>query len=161
MMGPPYHAKGAGGWGILNIEIFGKSLLMRSMWRSIHNDGIWRDIIRYKYMKLQNLEEAYLCGWRNKGKGSQIWKGFTKIWPSFREHLKWSFGKSQKIMIREVSIRGFLVDLSLGEQIINFLHKRGFLLMTQVIQHWQDGIPIWYDVEALGLQGSMRLEWMR
>ena len=60
LMGSHFHAKRTMGWGLLNVEQYGKSLLLKSRWRSFQLEGIWSDIIRFKYLKNQDLEDAFL-----------------------------------------------------------------------------------------------------
>ena len=68
--------KNWGGWGLLDIDSFGKALIMKSIWRCLHTPGVWRDLIRYKYLRSQTLETIYLVGCENDGRGSYIWSGF-------------------------------------------------------------------------------------
>ena len=42
--------KEKGGWGIKDMEIFGKSLLTKSLWRCLNSKGKWQDIIKGKYL---------------------------------------------------------------------------------------------------------------
>ena len=40
-----------GGWNIENIEWFGQSLRLKSLWMVLEGRGIWSCIIGYKYLK--------------------------------------------------------------------------------------------------------------
>jgi len=39
------------GWGILDTQVFGVSLLLNSLWRAIYRGGIWGKIIAAKYLR--------------------------------------------------------------------------------------------------------------
>jgi hypothetical protein len=40
-----------GGWGLKNIYYFGKSLVVKSVWRLIFKDGLWNWILIEKYVE--------------------------------------------------------------------------------------------------------------
>lgn len=44
-----------GGWGIINLKLFGASLLMKSLWRAIFGPSTWCKVIKQKYMKDHNF----------------------------------------------------------------------------------------------------------
>ena len=49
-----------GGWGILDLDTFGKALLIKSIWRGLQIQVIWHDIIRHKYLNQSGMEELYI-----------------------------------------------------------------------------------------------------
>jgi len=40
-----------GGWGLLDQHIFGKELLIKSLWHVIWGCGIWQEIFKHKYLR--------------------------------------------------------------------------------------------------------------
>lgn len=76
--------KEMGGWGLRDLHIFGKALIMKG----ITSMGIWSEILKFKYLKEACLEDLYLKGWQNSSVGSIIWKGFKNIWATFLSFLK-------------------------------------------------------------------------
>eukprot|EP00253_Pinus_taeda_P024937 PITA_24937 len=45
-----------GSWGLLDLRIFGKALLCKTLWRGISGEGPWSVTIKKKYMKGKDLE---------------------------------------------------------------------------------------------------------
>lgn len=68
-----------GGWGILDVDLFGKVLLIKSLWRCMHTPGIWHDIITFKYLGQKNMEGLFSVGWEKVRRGSHIWNKFMKV----------------------------------------------------------------------------------
>ena len=68
--------KDRGGWGLKDLDTFGRDLLIKSMWRGLMSNGIWNEIIRFKYLHKTGLEELLLLGWKNFKGASTIWNGF-------------------------------------------------------------------------------------
>jgi len=91
--------KKMGGWGILDLTIFRKALLCKSMWKAIMGKSFWSMAIRAKYM--DNKDLSYWFRENNIGSslGSAIWRGFRKLEPFFRQNLIWKFQTGSKIMI--------------------------------------------------------------
>eukprot|EP00253_Pinus_taeda_P017686 PITA_17686 len=56
--------KSLGGWGLLDLRIFDKALLCKSLWRGIFGDGPWSNTIKKKYMKGRDIEFWYRKGGR-------------------------------------------------------------------------------------------------
>ena len=46
-----------GGWDIENLEWFGISLRLKSIWQLLTGTGIWSRIIAHKYFKNKSLED--------------------------------------------------------------------------------------------------------
>lgn len=42
--------KSMGGWGLLDLQKFGKALLCKSLWRGIFGEGSWSATIQKKYL---------------------------------------------------------------------------------------------------------------
>ena len=72
-----------GGWGLRDLFLFGRALLMKSLWRGLKSNGIWSEILKYKYPELEDLEKLYCMGWNNKKGGSVIYNGFKSCWSDF------------------------------------------------------------------------------
>lgn len=81
--------KNIGGWGLLNMKIFGKALLCKSLYRGIFGSGPWRKIIQNRYLKGCSLEFWYRRSSFGIKSGSAIWNSFRKILPFFIQNLRW------------------------------------------------------------------------
>ena len=49
--------KSVGRWGIKNIDLFGHTLPMKSLWRGLNDDGIQSNIMKSKYIMFQYAYE--------------------------------------------------------------------------------------------------------
>ena len=68
-----------GGWDIKNLEWFGISLRLKSMWQLLIGTGIWSRIITHKYLKNRPLED-WIRGRTFCIIGtSYFWNGFIRI----------------------------------------------------------------------------------
>lgn len=52
-----------GGWGILDVEIFGHSLITKTLWQGLHGNGKWHEIIRHKYLGDVIVADLAMSGW--------------------------------------------------------------------------------------------------
>lgn len=46
-----------GGWGLKNIHLFRMALAAKSLWRLMHNEGLWREIMIAKYIAPRSIED--------------------------------------------------------------------------------------------------------
>lgn len=77
-----------GVWGILDMEVFGQSLITKCLWQCLQGKGKWHDIINQKYLEGASVEELVITGWKECRCSYYIWKGFGKHWNIITEHMK-------------------------------------------------------------------------
>jgi len=147
--------KALGGWGIIDIRNFGRALLCKSLWRGINGDSFWSSIIRKKYMG-----NKYLIFWYRKGSignphGSAIWQSFWKIESFFLKNLYWNVQNGRDVYIGYDHIMGMGENFIIPSIIIKALHRKGIFTWSQIIAEWQGGIPIWKDLQVLGLNEAL------
>lgn len=151
--------KDNGGWGLKDMHIFARALIMKSMWRGLNSCGIWSEILKYKYLNNNNMEDLHVTGRQQSKGGSIIWNGFSNCWLSFTTFLKSHFGRGSKILIRWDGMNGISDNNNLSMDIINFLNTRGIFLLTQIIKDTVNGRPIWMTPEDLSLPEHLRSDW--
>jgi hypothetical protein len=39
-----------GGWGLKNMDMFGRALAAKSLWRCLTKDGLWNKVVKDKYI---------------------------------------------------------------------------------------------------------------
>lgn len=61
--------KKIGGWGLLQHQSFGTTLLTKTFWRAITGKGIWQDIVHSKYLQNNTLEDIYKNTWPLRKEG--------------------------------------------------------------------------------------------
>lgn len=142
----------SGGWGILDVRVFGWELSIKSSWRTLYGKGLWHEIIFEKYMKWKLIMEWYKRGEIGMQKDSYMWKSFHKVKNGsclcYSGH--WAKGIKSwlalNLLLGLVFIPVFLT--------VEALHARGFFFLDQVIGHWNDSYPIWKNAVEIGLVGA-------
>ena len=152
--------KDRGGWGILDMELVGHSLIIKSLWRCLHGKGKWQDIIKHKYMGDAIVEELAISGWTVCKCKSNIWKGFGNMWPIIMDHLKWAFGNGSKILIGSRMMMGMGDFQPQIEDLVLLLNRKGCFFIHQIIKEWVGEIPRWKDSAELGLDLNWEGKWV-
>ena len=153
--------KDRGGWGILDMEIFGNSLIIKSLWRCLHGKGKWHDIIKHKYLGRVSVEDMGISGWIICRCRLNIWKGFGNMWPVIMEHMKWVFGNGSKILIGSRKLLG-MDDLQPQiEDLVHMLNQRGIFFIQQIIDVWAGEVPRWKSFVDLGLDINWEGKWLQ
>lgn len=119
----------SGGWGILDMEVFGNSLIIKSLWRCLQGKGKWHEIINQKYLAGVSVEEMVISGWKVCRCRSFIWNGFGKLWYIIRENMKWYFGNGSKILIGNKMMLGLEEHQHLLAQLFHILNQRGVFFL--------------------------------
>lgn len=81
------------------MRTFGKALLCKSLWRAIHGDGSWSNIIQKKYLGRKDLTFWFRKGKTGASYGSSIWLSFHKLETYLLKNLIWCFQSGSKILI--------------------------------------------------------------
>lgn len=147
-----------GGWGLINMKIFGKALLCKSLYRGIFGSGPWSKIIQNRYLKGRSLEYWFRRSSIGIKKGSAIWISYRKILPFFLENLRWSFFSGSSIYIGIDPIVNGL-ELMIPRCLISFLQSKGIFTWDRLIKQWTFSTPVWMDGEDLSLPPRMRPIW--
>lgn len=75
------------------------TLLCKSLWRGINDDGTWGSIIQKKYLGGKDLTYWYRRGSFGSAHGSPISLSLRKIEGIIGRHLVWRFQTGDKILI--------------------------------------------------------------
>lgn len=132
-----------GSWGMLNIIVFNKTMLTKSLWRGINGTGTWSSVIKCKYGRNLSLLEIYRSKRLFASSVLEIWRGFTKITMDLAERLCWRFGMGLDIMLAGDRIQGVAVLPLENSNPIHRLENRHIFLLYQTIERWSMGFPIW------------------
>lgn len=90
--------KSIDGWGILDTQFFGVSLLLKSLCSALFGGGIWGQIITTKYLKKQHITYWFAIQEIGIKQGSQIWSSFQKIKSWLFHRVKWTFDRGTTLL---------------------------------------------------------------
>jgi hypothetical protein len=85
--------KSYGGWGILNIYDFSKSLAANTLWRVLLGKGIWHRVIIDKYLHNSTVINWFRSWSFQQSGASRIWNGLIKVVHLITHGLSWNPGK--------------------------------------------------------------------
>lgn len=148
-----------GGWGLLNLKIFGRALLCKSLWRAIQGDGLWSRLIKSKYLANKDLDVWYRRGKLGIQYGSPIWCSFRKVEAIFLEQLIWKFHKGNKIIIGKDCFRCGSEVIDIPISLINHLHRGGIFFWDKLIATWDGPVSRWKDSSILNIPKNYEQKW--
>lgn len=148
-----------GGWGLLDMQSFGRALLCKSLWRAVHGVGPWCNMIQAKYLKKKDF-----IFWYRKGKigvpyGSFIWNSLRKNESYFLKNHIWHFQNGSKILIGRDQFKGSSGVPKIPELLLSFFHRRGHFYWDSLIDKWQGPIPIWKSTNSLKMPHPIACQW--
>ena len=145
--------------GFLDQCIFGKALLIKSLWRAMWGNWIWRYIFKHKYLNACDLEHIYRDTNISLSRGLLIWRFFHKVWEYWRLRVVWGFGNGHKIFIGLDPIKGVSYGSTLSMHTLSMRQCGGFFYLSQIINIWEAGFPIWKNVVEMHLMGNRAMKW--
>lgn len=151
--------KKTGGWGIMQLRIFGMALLCRSLWRAVFGDNLWSAVVKTKYLRNKDIQYWYRTKSFGKNQGSVIWSSLTKVSQYFFKRMLWKFQSGNHILIGIDPISGVQSDSPFLEKLLTAFHQKGIFFWAQVINGWQGSIPTWKTTNELGLEASPTDSW--
>lgn len=151
--------KSMGGWGLLDLRIFRKALLCRSLWRGIYEGRPWSNIIQKKYLGKKDISFWFRKGRIGFPSGSSIWLSLRKIESYFPGNLVWRFQSGKKILIGKDQFLSGAEVIEFPEPLLIFLPRKGFFYWDSLIAGWQGPVPIWKEAGCMGMQGDIALQW--
>ena len=120
-----------GGWDIKNLEWFGISLRLKSMWQLLLGNGIWSRIITHKYLKNRPLEDWIHARNFTVVGTSYFWNGFIRILSWITYKLGWKVGDGMKIRLGVDPIAGLDASYSLPVDLTDYLADYGITYLAQ------------------------------
>lgn len=148
-----------GAWGLVDVRIFGKALVFKSLWRGIFDSNPWSAIIHQKYKKGRSLEFWLRFGSIAIKQGSTIWLSFKRIEKYFLNNLKWRIFSRRKIFISFDSFAGFRGNLQVPDPLLFYLHRSGIFTWNRVIKEWRGLSPLLKNATDFGLPQALSLLW--
>eukprot|EP00253_Pinus_taeda_P022290 PITA_22290 len=146
-----------GGWGLLNLKIFGKALIYKTLHRGIFGSGPWSLLINRKYLKGKGIIFWYRRKTLGKKSGSAIWLGFRKLQQFFLENLRWKIHTGASILIGiDCILNG---PSTFPPSLILYLQNKGIFSWDKLISSWSNLSPVWKSASELHLPPSLSPLW--
>ena len=98
-----------GGWGIKHLKKFNLSLCVKNLWQCMFNTGLWRNLVKSKYLKGLDHTLSFRGYIKNKSSHSKIWSSFMNFFPVVNHGLSWSTSRGIQIYIGIDPICGWKV----------------------------------------------------
>jgi hypothetical protein len=151
-----------GGWGIRNLDWFGRALETKSLWRTLFRSGLWSVALRQKYLKgvdvvfwLRYEAYSFLVV-------SLFWKNLMLSLPLLKKWISWNVGSRSKVLIGLGPFAGSGSHYRLSSGLLRHLHSLNDFSLAH-IKHSSSlnslGSIDWLLSNDLGLEGDMALEW--
>lgn len=152
------NSKKNGGWGLLNMRIFGNALICKSMHRGFFGNSPWFALIKQKYLKGRNMEHWLRRSSLGIRHGSPIWCSFRKNQWFFMNNLKWIFFSGSSVLIA-LDPTLYNLESQIPPALLTFFHSRGFFTWSKLIDSWSSLEPIWKTEQQLHIPPPLRPLW--
>ena len=143
----------------MDLRIFGKALLYKSLWRGIFNSNPCSAIICQKYQKGRSLEFWFRSGSLGIKQGWAIWLSFRRIEQYFLDNLKWKKISGRKISIGLDSFARFKGNLQILNPLLLLLHRLGIFTWDRIIDRWSGPYPMLKNVADIGVPQAFFSLW--
>jgi len=147
-----------GGWGLINLKLFGKALLCKSLIRGIFGAGPCILMIQTIYLKGHSLEYWFRRGSIGIKTGSAIWNSYRKILSFFIENLRWRLFSGSSIFIG-IDYMINELHLLIPKNLSIYLHSKGYFTWDKLIREWSSSSPVWKDAVELSLSPHFGQLW--
>ena len=88
-----------GGWDIKNLQDFGMSLWMKSLWMVLTGKGMWHDVIMSKYCSNWAIS-TWVRNSQLYNRGTSLtWNTFLKVYHWISRSLSWKVGSGEDIRL--------------------------------------------------------------
>jgi hypothetical protein len=111
--------KKAGGWGIKNLVFFNKALAEKSLWRGLSTEGIWKKVIKDKYLPYVSVSRWFRLETRSQGDSSPVWRNLLKSKPLLDHWLCWKTGNGCSYTGGRDQLMGLGINSFLSDALLN------------------------------------------
>jgi hypothetical protein len=160
-LGEDISPKVIGGWGILNIFYFSKSLAAITLWRVLMGEGVWHRVIIDKYLCNTNVITWLRSRSFQQSGVSKIWGGLLKVVYLILHGLSWNLGSGHLIALGKDWILGMGDNSFLSIHLQDALRDKDIQTLAQMRNPFNDQTTssYWLTSDELGLEGDLALEW--
>jgi hypothetical protein len=122
--------KDQGGLGIEVLELKNMCLLSKWLFKLLHEEGMWQQLLHNKYIKNKTLPQV-----ESKPTDSPFWKGLMRVKPEFCKRGMFKVGNGMAVRFWEDT---WLGDYPLSLQyplLYNIIQPKNVLVSTVLAQH--------------------------
>jgi hypothetical protein len=149
--------KHLGGRGIQNIFIFNRALATKSLWRVLTKLGLWRKVIKDKYIPHYCIVIWLTSTTTIISSASQTWRNLLKSLHLITHWLGWRPGSGHLVQVGIDCIMGLGKASYLSRHLMYKLRRNHVIYLYQAIGVGRLGPPsaYWKSEEELGLVGIL------
>ena len=128
--------KSQGGWGLKNIFLFARVLVVKGGWRLIHSDNLWTRVMIEKYITPESIVEWIRRPQKCHKGGSVIWKAVIKSFNVIEDALMWKVGNVRRVRVGIDPWLGSDGHFRLSKQLVASLRHQGVHFLFQLARFW-------------------------
>jgi hypothetical protein len=150
-----------GGWGLKNLPLFYKALSTNTLWRILTKPGLWRSVIKAKYLHNLPVHIWIRFAEVRPSKGSQSWKNLSSSLPIILQWLSWKPGNGGLIEVGSDNILGLGRKAMLSPPLRAHLQEKSLIYLHQFYCPSKGG-PLgdsWLKGLDLQLDSKFIVEW--
>lgn len=152
--------KAMGGWGLKDLDTFGRAFRMKSMWRFLNTHSIWSQICCVKYLRGADKMSWFIKGLRSWGSASPVWKALLDTRQWIQPGLTWLIGSGERIALQELA-NDLDLDFVLSPQLIAYFRLQGYNTLAHFCIHSSSIIDHWKGSDFFRLNGAWKYQWDR
>jgi len=152
--------KAMGGWGLKDLDTFGKALRMKSMWRFLNYQSLWSQICCIKYLRGADKLTWFIKGHRSWGSASPVWNALLQTRQWIRPGLTWLIGSGERVALQDLAYDKDL-DYNLSPQLLAYFRMRGYNTLSHFCNYTSAIMNHWKGSDFFRLNGSWKLQWDR
>jgi len=123
--------KSYGGWGVRNLYMFNRSLVVNTLWHCLIKDDIWHKVLKDKYLPHSTVVTWLRSAILRTHNTSNTWRILVKYLDLITHCLSWSPSSGHSIHIGEDEILGMGLNSILSPDLITTLKQQNIYFLYQ------------------------------
>ena len=125
---------------------FSRALYAKIFWRGLFNTGLWRNVIKSKYLNRMSSTLWFRNCSLNQWNVSAIWNNFLKSYLFINQAIAWSIRHGILVNIGLDPIVGLHDGYKLSTSLISELRYRNIVILKQALKEGNFGLFHWLPV---------------
>lgn len=148
-----------GRWGIKNLFWFNDALSLKILWRGLFGQGLWKDILHTKYLKIIPIVQWIRSNNREVSCASNFWLCFMKVYLCLGVGLSWQVGNGKMVHLGVDSFVGGEDFYTLSHALIYDMTKRHCSRLAHAKNMMESSFSYWYSIEESSFNSNVVDEW--